>query len=383
MLRNLMRKRRQLYELKIVLVFLAVLSIHLGVAGLVYARKGCYGTLEVPYFGDARFAHPQAVLGDDVIDGDVLAKSPTLTNYLLIAPSAIARATGYRNPWTSLAFMMFFSLFCCLTAYMLLYAAETRREGFIAAVLFLVNPLTLGNAVLRRQYDSIVVFFLAVSLLLIIKRKQFAGAVAMGFTILTRLGGIILVPVAFLQERNWKYIVIPVLVAALLFVPLLVLGGKDAVTVTSAGEHLQDTFKFDGVSLCRLWNTTHDRDHAIGIRPMLAILLAGILVALALIAWKRFGLFENLTLLLAVALLLSPKLHTGYFSLLAFAMAPLVKKNGAGVLYMIIGALSLIAAYYEFPLKNMDTAFWYMAVVSALVVMLVPLLIRRSAAKNS
>ena len=43
--------------------------------------------------------------------------------------------------------MIYFSLFNLFGAYVLLYVGETKKEGFTAAVVFLLNPLTFGNTV--------------------------------------------------------------------------------------------------------------------------------------------------------------------------------------------------------------------------------------------
>jgi len=94
------------------------------------------------------------------------------------------------------------------------------------------------------------------------------------------------------------------------------------------------------------------------------------------ITWKRFGIVEDLTILIAMTLILSPKLHTGYFSMLALTMAPLVRSYRFAPLYFAFGLLAVIADFYKWPIENFPIAFWMMVVVLIMIFAIVVRLTR-------
>ncbi len=88
-----------------------------------------------------------------------------------------------------------------------------------------------------------------------------------------------------------------------------------------------------------------------------AALLLGTIIVLALIVWRPCGLLEDLTLLTTTVLLLSPKLHCGYFSLLVLMLAPLLRKYRAEALYFISSLLILVADILKFPIRDYRASF--------------------------
>ena len=103
--------------------------------------------------------------------------------------------------------------------------------------------------------------------------------------------------------------------------------------------------------------------------------MVGVGITLLFIAWKSIGMVEDLTILLAVILLLTPKLHAGYFSMLAFSMAPLLAKYRLHWIYFLFGALAVVADYYKWPIENFPVAFYMMVVVIALLITAVTIII--------
>ena len=86
-----------------------------------------------------------------------------------------------------------------------------------------------------------------------------------------------------------------------------------------------------------------------------------------------------------MTLILSPKLHTGYFSLLAFTMAPLLKKYRLTPIYFLFGTLAVVADFYKWPIVNFPLAFWLMVVVIILLLLVVARIVQVASAfpKNS
>lgn len=371
------------YETKLFFLFVLLLIVYLAIAYFVHWPAGYYGSIEQPRFADPWIARTETILSGGLLYRDVFTTTPPLTNFLLIPPAFVAGLSGHVNPWATLAFMVYFSLFNYFGALVLLYMGETRREGFWTAVFFLLNPLTFGNTILRRQDESIVVFFIGVALLLFLKRKHLSAAVSMGMALLVKLTGGFILPIAFLHSRKWHYLVLPAVVFFTAVSPFLLLAGRAAMFWDFSQQEGEHPFQFGGVSLVALWNQFHEGAQLVGLQWPSILFVVGVGGILLFIAWKRIGVVEDLTLLTAVILLLTPKLHTGYFSILAFAMAPLLKKYRLHWIYFLLGGLAVIADYYKWPIENFPIAFYMMvAVVVLLIITMIVIIWKGSAEKR-
>jgi len=356
------------YELRILGVFLASLVVYLLIAHFVLEPMGYYGTPEQPRFADPWIARAETILSGGLLYRDVFTTTPPLINFLLIPPAVVSGLFGHRNPWATLSFMVYFSLFNLFAAYALLYMEEERRDGYRSALYFLLNPLTFGNSLLRRQDESILVFFFSLALLFLAHRRHWRASAAIGLTLLVKLSGALMIPIAFLRTRDWRYVFIPLVVFGLVFAPFLLTAGRSAVFWDVSQERTQHPFQFRGISLGALWARGHDGRPPIPLTVYSAILVIGVTFALALIAWKPRGALEDLSFLTAAVLLLSPKLHCGYFSILVLTMAPLVRRHRIAVPYFLFGLLALIADIYKWPVENFQVAFWLMVAVFAILV---------------
>lgn len=365
-----MRQSGQRYTLIIVGLFLILLLVYLLIANFYHAPRGYYGTIDQPRFADPWIARSETILNGGLLYRDVFTSTPPLTNLLLLPPSLIPILVGMVNPWATLSFMVYFSLFNLFTALVLLKTGPSKTAGFWAAVLFLLNPLTFGNTVLRRQDESIVVFFIAVSLLFILKNQHTRAAIAIGVSLLVKLTGGLLIPAAFFNKRNWRYIVIPPLVFFIGLLPFFILAGRDAIFWDFTTSGAQHPFQFKGVSLMTLWNAMNVGTRQISILPVAILMIVGVVGAAAIIARYRFGIVEDMIILTTAVFLFSPKLHTGYFSILVLLMAMLIKDWRLAILYFLFGALALVADFYKWPIIDYQIAFWLMVGVLILMVVL-------------
>jgi hypothetical protein len=357
------------YEGQILLIFFSVLFVSLLIAYFYHAPWGYYGTIEAPRFADPWMARTETILTGGLLYRDVFTTTPPLTNLMLIPPSLIPLYVTELNPWATLSYMFYFSLFNLFCAYVLLKMGETRKAGFKAAVLFLLNPLTFGNTVLRRQDESILVFFFAVALFYILQQQHIKGMVAIGVATLVKLSGAILVPVAFLHNRNWRYLIIPGAVFFAVLAPFLTLAGKDAVFWDFNTGGAQHPFQYRGVSLARLWNDGFGVE--IPLALMSTVLVVGVGIVALIVLWKRFGILEDVAILTTAVFIFSPKLHTGYFSILVMVLAPLIKDRWSVVLYMLFGVLAMTADFYKWPIENFQSAFWQMIIAFVFLILLI------------
>jgi Gpi18-like mannosyltransferase len=380
------------YEVRILALFLFCLMLYLAIAYFIYAPWGYYGTSDTPRIGDPWVERTQGLLSGLMLYRDVHTMTPPLTNYLLIIPSLIPLWVSKLNPWATLSFMLYFALFNLFTAFLLLYMAEKRSEGWLAAAFFLLNPLTFGNAILRRQDEAILTFFFALALFLMIKRHHLRASLTIGVVLLIKLSGVLLIPVGFLNSRNWRYLVVPALLFMLLFGPFLFMAGDKAIFWDFNQKHTQHPFQLGGVSLATLWYKVQTQEPNEGvIEALSALFVVGMAGAGAFLTWKRFRalpkghalsdyhIMEDITLLLCMMLLLSPKMHAGYMSLLALTMAPLVKRYRLGVSYFLIGGLVILADFLKWPIQRYAIALGLIVIVYALLIRVIIGVVRNGA----
>lgn len=364
------------YDVRLVGVFLISLVVYLAIAYFFHAPRGYYGTIDAPRFADPWIARAETILSGGLLYRDVFTTTPPLTNFLLLPPVIVSQWFGHVNPWATLSFMVYFSLFNLFAAFILLYMADDRREGYLAALFFLVNPLTFGNTILRRQDESVVVFFIALSLFFLLRRRHYAGAISIGLAMCVKLTGAVVWPIAILHTFKWQYFIITPLVFLLILSPFLALAGQDAMFWDVNQEHAEHPFQFGGVSLGSLWNRFHEEAQQIPVQWPSWLFVIGMGITAVFITWKRFGILEDLTILIAMTLILSPKLHTGYFSMLALTMAPLVRSYRFAPLYFLFGFLAVVADFYKWPIEDFPIAFWMMVVVLGMIFAIVVRLTR-------
>ncbi len=359
------------YELRLLGVFVILLAAYLALAWGVFEPMGYYGTLEQPRFADPWIARAETILDGGKLYRDVFTSTPPLMNYLLIPPAVVSGWFGHRNPWATLSFMVYFSLFNLLIAYALLYMAEKKAQGFQWALFFLLNPLTFGNAVIRRQDESVLVFFFALALLFMLRERHIGAGIMMGLSLLVKLTGGMLIPPAFLNTRDWRYLVLPFVAFGLVFAPFFLTAGEAAIFWDPRQQHTEHPFQFGGVSLTTLWVRGHGGGGASLLRVNSVVFVIGVLLVLGWIAWKPGGMIEDLTLLVMTVLILSPKLHCGYFSILSLPLAMLLCDTRLHVAYFAFGTLAIVADLYKWPIENFSLAFWLMVIVVLILILMI------------
>ncbi len=349
------------YELRLLLVFLVLLLVYLAIAGAFLYPTGYYGAAGEPSYADPWIARAETIVQGGLLYEDVSTTTPPLVNFLLVPPVLVSRLFRHRNPWSTLSFMVYFSIFNLLTAYVLLSTETDREKGYLSGLHFLLNPLTFGNSVLRRQDESILVFFFSLGLLFLLHRRHWRASLAIGLTMLIKLSGALMIPVAFFHRRDWRYLIIPVAVFGLAFTPFLLRAGESAVFWDISGDNKQHPFQLHGISFGNLWRHGHNEVPLISLRAHSSILVIGSLLALAFIAWRPLGLLEDLSLLTLTGLFLSPKLHTGYFTLVVLMMAPLVRRYRIGWLYFPASVLIMLVDMLKSEVDAYNVAFALLA----------------------
>ncbi len=349
-----------------------MVCLYLIIAWGLFAPTGAYGSRSEPRFADPWIQRAETILSGGLLYRDVRTMTPPLVNYLLIPPTRVSQLFGHTNPWATLSFMLYFSLFNLVTAWVLLGMGKDRKDGYRAALYFVLSPLTLGNSLVRRQDESLLVFFFALTLLLFLRKQHCRAAFALAAALLIKLSACLMIPIACMRSRNWRYLIIPPVLFVLAFVPFLLLAGEDAVFWDLEQHDTEHPFQFGGISIGALWMRARQDDgpldkglHSAVLNTNSVILLAGAVAAFLLILLRPRGVLEDLSLLTAAVLLLSPKLHCGYLAILALTLAPLVRKYRLEVPYFAFATLALIGDTCRFPIKNYEYAMWAMVGMSA------------------
>lgn len=356
------------YHLRLLCVYLALLIVYLAIAYTLLAPLGLYGTADRPRIQDPWVSTSQTLLRGGLLYREVYTTDPPLAHYLLVPPSFVVARLGLGNPWATLVFVLYLSLFHLFTSFVILGLPESKPEGFRLAFCFLLNPLTVGATVLLVGEASIFIYFSALALSLAARNKHGRAALALGLALLVKLLAGWMVAVAFLNTLKWRYLVLSLLVLALVLGPLIYLAGASAQLWTLNWQALQSPFRFGGISAGALWAESHPGPHDGLLRAYSVAFIGGVLLVLGVIAWKPAGLLEDLTLLAAVGVLLAPRLHGGYLGLLVLAMTPLLRRYRLEFFYFTIGTLVLLASLWRTALGNAAPAFTLMVASSVLIV---------------
>ncbi len=356
-------------EFRLALIFIALLFIYLAIANFLFAPLGYYGTEDAPRFSDPWLERTAVILEGGLLYRDTFTATPPLTNYLLAIPSIVARWSGPTNPLATLSFMIFFSLFNLFAAWLLLHMAPNKQAGFLAGLLYLLNPLTFGNSLLRRQDESVLVFFWGLALLFLLRNEHGRAPVAIGVALLVKLSALLLIPIAAVHSRfNWRYFLVPPFVFAFVWLPFYLLAGESAIFWNFNQVNTQHPFQLGGISLAAMWNELFAAQNLGISTDFLSILfLVAVVLAGMFILWQRVGVLADTSLLLTVVLIFIPKLHAGYFSILAFTIVLLLRTPRQIATYLVLGTLVIIADFYKFPIRNYGFTLLLLAVALLLL----------------
>ncbi|NTW01016.1 MAG: DUF2029 domain-containing protein, partial [Oscillochloris sp.] len=349
-------------------VFLVLTIFVLGIAHIALSPYEYYGTLTFPRFADPWVERAETLIKGGVLYRDVSTMTPPLINFLLVPPTIVSGWFGHRNPAISLSFVLYFALFNLITAYLLFFQERDRVTGRMVAFMFLLNPLTLGNAILRRQDEAILVFGFAVILLLLTRQKNTWASVAIGVTILVKLTAALMIPIVFLRTKRWRHLFIPAVIFGLVMIPFLLGAGESAIFWDFSRREAEHPFQFDGLNPVALWYAgAGSLPSQLFLFLWSSLFVVGIGLALARIIFRPRGIWEDTSILLCVTMMVTPKLHCGYLSLLVLTLAPLVPRYRIGGLLWLFGLLSLVADFVKWPAELFRVASAMMVVAFVLL----------------
>lgn len=282
------------------------------------------------------------------------------SSYAPLFPYVLAIITGWWN--TPLVIILLAIIMEALTLICWQKAAPriNGKEIFrIASFLYLTAPLVLLNISVNGQNQIWIAAFIALSVLLVLNKKDFwAGLAFSGSLIFVKFLALLFLPVLFFLARNrikWSmgFLLLPLLVYG-----FLIFQGQDILVpikaeamLTSAGNIPYIVTSFLGIRNGLLIENSYVQ---LFFYAILLIFLSGIILLLfsnrRLTQVKYFP--ATLTLFLSLFLLLSNKSQTSYLVIGWFPVCLLLAKDGItkarACLFLVLSTLTIL-----------EPAFWY------------------------
>ncbi|HUT27283.1 MAG TPA: glycosyltransferase 87 family protein [Methanomassiliicoccales archaeon] len=265
----------------------------------------------------------QTILDGNLLYRDVHTETPPFINYLLVVPQLLG---GAEHDWV---WSIYFSLFAFLLASLIYLSLRQYDElkAYLAGGVVLLSPFTLVESGTGED-ESIVafIFILAVVLMLLQRRNQ--ASVAIGVGIWTKMFPVLLFPVHFLQQRNWKdrfqTIIIALLVTGIIALPFVLLCWEDF------SYFLNFYFLGDGgrpTGGSSFWHFLNMGGW--GIPSVVQLALLGVAMAFAYLYpyHMRMSVWQSVIIVMMVFFIFYPKVHMGYWIMMVALLSIWAAQN--------------------------------------------------------
>ena len=155
------------------------------------------GNKDIDIFRD----RAQTILDGDLLyrDTEMVTVSPPVINYLFTPVLILGD--------TLLIWCSWFAFFLFLTSVVLFFFLEPwfdRRLAIAGSMIYSSSPFGQITSIAMLQDDAIIVAFLALSLLLLSRKRWYLAAASLGLGTLTKLFPALCSPFAVLGPENWK-----------------------------------------------------------------------------------------------------------------------------------------------------------------------------------
>jgi len=261
---------------------------------------------------DVYRARAQTILDGGLLYRDVHTETPPIINYILIPPQLLG---GADLDWV---WSIYFSMFAFLLAALMYLGLRHLDEGkaYLAGMIVLISPYTLAESGTGED-ESIVAFIFMLAVVLMLLRRRNSASASIGVGIWTKMFPILLFPVYFLQQRNWKdrltVVLFVVAATALIALPFVLLCWDDFsffLNFYFLGESGRPT---GGHSIWHfLWMGGWNPPSVV----QLAILGVAMTFAYLYPYYKKMGVWQSVTIMLMTFFTFYPKVHGGYWIML-------------------------------------------------------------------
>ncbi len=256
-------------------------------------------------------ARAQTIIDGGLIYRDTGTETPPIINYMLVPAQLMG---GGEHEWV---WGLYFSLFAGMTAIMLYLSLRRWSEvrAFQMGIATIIMPFLLFETVTGED-EAIVVFVFFGGVLLMLYNYKLPAALAIGVGIWTKMFSVLLLPIEFLRWRSWKDRGKLLLIVAA--VTVIVIGYFALVCYDDFIFFLE--FYTMGVSGresggVSMWHFLRVAGYGLPKEVELALVLVSLFIAYLFCYKKRLGVWQSVTLVVLVFLVVYPKMHTGYYVL--------------------------------------------------------------------
>ncbi|MBN1109255.1 MAG: DUF2029 domain-containing protein [Methanomassiliicoccales archaeon] len=254
----------------------------------------------------------QTILDGGILYRDVHTETPPVINYLLVPAQLLG---GAEHDWVWSAYFSFFAFLMAALLYLSLRHFD-ELNAFLAGAVILLSPFTLTESGTGED-ESIMAFVFMLAVVLMMLRRTSMASTAIGVGIWTKMFPILLFPVHFLQQRNWKdrltSVAIVLLATGLIALPFMVLCWEDFTFFLNfyfLGEEGRPT---GGHSI---WHFLWMGGWAVPSALQLIMLGGAMAFAYLYPYYTKMTLWQSVTLMVMVFFTFYPKVHGGYWILL-------------------------------------------------------------------
>jgi hypothetical protein len=253
----------------------------------------------------------QTILDGGLIYRDTGTETPPIINYILV-PAELMGGGQYDWMWG-----LYFSLFAYLTS-ILLYLSLRRWDelrAFQVGFVTLILPFMLFESVTGED-ESIMVFIFFVAVVLMLYERKVPAAIAIGVGIWTKMFSILLLPIQFLRLKSWKdrAVLLAIVAAATVLVTIyFLLSCYDDFIFFLRFYFLGESGRESGG--ISMWHFLQTAGYGVPKELELAIVLVSLLAAYLYCNKRGFGVWQSITLVVLVFIVVYPKMHTGYYIL--------------------------------------------------------------------
>jgi len=242
----------------------------------------------------------------------VHTETPPIINYLLVPAQLLG---GAQHDWVWSAY---FSLFAFLLSAMMYLGLRhlDENKAYLAGMIVLLSPYTIAESGTGEDESIVAFIFILAVVLMLVKRRSSASA-AIGVGVWTKMFPILLFPVHFLQQRDWKgrftSILFMVLATGLIALPFVFLCWDDFsffLNFYFLGEEGRPT---GGHSI---WHFLYMGGWNLPSIVQLAILGVAMAFAYLYPYYKKMPVWQSVTLMLMTFFTFYPKVHGGYWIML-------------------------------------------------------------------
>lgn len=282
----------------------------------------------------------QTILDGGLLYRDVHTETPPIINYLLIPPQLLG---GAELDWVWSAYFSFFAFLIAVLMYVTLRHYDDWLAFLVGGVV-LLSPYTFVESGTGEDESVTAFIFILAAILMLMERKRSAGAF-IGAGIWTKMFPVLLFPVHFLQQRNWKDRLmvtgIVLLVTILVALPFAILCWNDFsyfLDFYFLGNEGRPT---GGSSV---WHFL--RMGGWGVPSLVQLGILGVAMAFAYLYpyYKKMPSWQSITLMLLVFFAFYPKVHGGYWIMLVALLSVWAVQNRKILLRITLAFIPMILA---------------------------------------